>query len=134
MRGEHRKRHLGDLLRVPHGAIDHRATQLPDPAVVGRYFSPQRALQAAAVGQNENVTRRGDTEGRMKHEIVARKIEGSDGLTANTRGWKECTHLWLHQALPTHDGPERFMQVGNIDALCAFNEDSIDSGDSFVYD
>jgi hypothetical protein len=42
--------------------------------------------------------------------------------------------LRLHQALPPNDRPQPFMQVGDVDALCAFDEDGIEPGNFFVYD
>jgi hypothetical protein len=91
-------------------------------------------LRAAAIGQNQNVARLGDPKGCMKHEIVAGKIEGRDGLAAHSRGWKECAHLRLHQALPPDDRAQSFVQIGNVDTLGAFDEDRIEPGNSFVYD
>jgi hypothetical protein len=70
----------------------------------------------------------------MKHEIVAGKIEGRDGLATHSRGWKECAHLRLHQTLPPDDRAQSFMQIGNVDALGAFDEERIKPGNSFVYD
>jgi hypothetical protein len=39
MRGNQRKPYLGDLQRVPRRAVDHRATEFSEPAIVGRDLS-----------------------------------------------------------------------------------------------
>jgi thiol-disulfide isomerase/thioredoxin len=74
-------------------------------------------LRAATVGQNENVAGLGDPKRRMKHEIVAGKIEGRDGLAAHSRGRKECAHLRLHQALPPDDRAQSFSLPLSLEAL-----------------
>jgi hypothetical protein len=91
-------------------------------------------LRAAAVGQNENVAGLGDPKRRMKHEIVAGKIEGRDGLATHSRGRKECAHLRLHQALPPDDRAQSFMQIGDVDTLGAFDEGGVEPGNFLVYD
>ncbi|MGW1423420.1 hypothetical protein [Bradyrhizobium manausense] len=70
----------------------------------------------------------------MEHEIIAWKIEGCDGLAADPRSREQRTHLRLHQALPSYDRAQAFMQVSDVDASRALNEDRIETGNSLVDD
>jgi hypothetical protein len=92
-----------------------------------------RGLRASAVGENENVTGLGDPKDRVKHEIVAGNIERSDGLAAHTGAREQCAHLRLHQTLPPNDRPQPFMQIGDVDMPCTFDQSRIEAGNSFVH-